>query len=257
MTVDFSLPGTSLFHRLDPRAKLFLLAVFVSCFFIPVPLWAMAATLAVLAILIAGSCGPRELGKAVLAILPVLLVIVLLTPFVNRGGEVLWAPFGWKILTSEGLSQSLRMVLRFTGLTLAFFAVFRTLDMNDMVAALRWYGLPFKASLVTIIALRFIPTLFAVYGNVQDAHTLRRGGGRSVGFFGRSLPVLTSVFIQAIRGIPSLAMALEMRGFGRKGRRSVYRSLPTGAGVAVSWVAAGLAAAALYSPLLLLLLGQR
>jgi energy-coupling factor transport system permease protein len=123
--------------------------------------------------------------------------------------------------------------------------------MDDFVLALRWYGLPFRAALTLIVAFRFIPTLFLLSRGVQDAHALRRAGEHPPGFFARILPQLTSVFIQAVRMIPSLAMALETRGFGRSNRRTEWRTLPQGPTVALSFLAAALLAAAAYAPLVL------
>ncbi|MGA2976027.1 MAG: energy-coupling factor transporter transmembrane component T [Spirochaetia bacterium] len=250
MVIDFFKPGRSILHRFDPRAKLLMLAVFVSCFFLPVQLWVMAIYLACLVVLIIACLGLAELGRSLAAIAPVLLIICVLTPVFRRGGAAFWSPFGFPLLTSEGLSEALRLLLRFTGLTLSFFIVFRTLDMNDLILALRWFGLPFRVALIIIVSLRFIPSLFVVYKNVQDAHTLRASRGKKAGFFQRTLPVLTSVVIQAIRSIPSLAMALETRGFGRGGRRTEYRILPMGLGFGLSLAAAVLLTALLFLPLL-------
>jgi len=47
------------------------------------------------------------------------------------------------------------------------------------------------------------------------------------------LPVLTSVLILSVRRIPLLAMALETRGLGLRGRRSSYRCLKHGPGLLV------------------------
>lgn len=234
MTTTFALPGTSILHRYDPRAKLVFLVVLVACFFVPGPAWVPAAWVVALAALIAACLGPRELGRAMASIAPVLAVICLLTPVFRRTGEALWQPFGVRVLTVDGLAEVTRLVVRFTGLTLAFFAVFRTLDMDGMVAALRWFGLPFRPALVIIIAFRFIPTIFGVYQSVQDAHLLRMSGTRRRGFFARVLPILTSVVIHSVRSIPALAMALETRGLGRRGKRSGLRVLPGGRGLAVS-----------------------
>jgi energy-coupling factor transport system permease protein len=226
MFAEFARPGNSLLHRFDPRAKLIALVLFAAAFFLPVPVWVTALYAAVLVLIVLACLGPAELGGALATIAPVLLIICLLTPVFHRGGAVIWSVSGFALLTADGLRESARLVLRFMGLTLAFFAAFRSLDMNELILALRWYGLSYRVSLVIIVALRFIPSLFVVYRNVQDAHLLRRSRGRKAGFFQRTLPVLTSVFIQAIRGIPSLAMAMETRGFGRRGRRSEYRVLP-------------------------------
>ncbi len=250
MIAEFSLPGTSALHRLDPRAKVAGLVAIVPAFFVFPSAYLPGLYAACLAALVALFLGGRELAKSLAAIGPLLLIILVLTPVFHRGGKALWEPFGVVLLTTDGLRESLRLVGRFAGLTLAFFAVFRTLDMNDFVLALRWYGLPFRAALTLIVSFRFIPTLFALYRGVQDAHALRRAGERPAGFFARVMPQLTSVFIQAVRMIPSLAMALETRGFGRANPRTEWRVLPRGRSVTVSFLATALLVAAAYAPLL-------
>jgi energy-coupling factor transport system permease protein len=249
MALTFALAGTSILHRYDPRAKLIFLAVLAVCFFVPGPAWVHASWVICLVVVIAACLGLRELGRALAPIAPVLAVICLLTPVFRRGGEALWQPFGVRVLTVDGLAEVLRLVTRFTGLTLAFFAAFRTLDMDEMVEALRWFGLPFRAALVLIIALRFIPTLFGVYQSVQDAHLLRMSRGKRRGFLARTLPLLTSVVIHSVRGIPSLAMALELRGFGRSEKRTSFRVLPAGMSLAVSLAATAAMSAFLIVPL--------
>jgi energy-coupling factor transport system permease protein len=246
---EFSLPGGSLLHRLDPRAKLAGLAVFVPPFFLsPSPFLPVAYAVG-LGFVIAVCLGARELVRSLAAVGPLLLIICILTPAFHRAGAPLWSPFGLTLLTTVGLRESVRLAGRFAGLTLAFYAVFRTLTMDDLVLALRWYGLPFRAALALIAAFRFIPTLFSLYGAVQDAHALRRAGERMPGFFERVLPQLTSVFIQSVRMIPALAMALETRGFGRGTARTEWRFLPGSRRLAVSFLATGILAVVMYAPL--------
>ena len=249
MTIEFALPGRSLLHRWDPRAKLAGLVIILPAFFVFPSPWLPGTYAAALALLLWLFLGGRELWKSISAVVPVLAVICILTPLFRRGGQPVWSAFGFPLLTSEGIAETGRMAGRFAGLTLAFFAVFRTLNADDLVLALRWYGLPFRGALAITIALRFIPTLFALSQNVRDAHALRRAGEGRTSFFARTIPQLTSVFIQAVRVIPSLAMALETRGFGRANRRTSLMTLPTGKGVAWSFVVVALVAAAAYSPL--------
>ncbi|HUJ76506.1 MAG TPA: energy-coupling factor transporter transmembrane component T, partial [bacterium] len=102
-------------------------------------------------------------------------------------------------------------------------------------------------ALTLTMAFRFIPTIAALYQNVQEAHSLRAAGDHRGGFFRRILPQLTAVFIQSIRMVPSLAMALEIRGVGRSTQRTQWRSLPQG-GRPASWVATAALALAVYVP---------
>jgi len=224
MTVDFFRPGHSFLHRFDPRAKLLLLMPLFVCFFLPGPLWLPASYAGALALVIAGWLGPRELAVPLRAIAPILLLICLLTPPFHLRGRPLVRLFSLTLLTSEGLEETILLFMRFTGITLASFVVFRTLDLNDFVLSLRWFGLPFSLCLVLIVTLRYIPSLGATWRNVRDAHRLRSGPSqpKARGW----MPLFTSILIEAIKGIPSLAMALESRGFGRKTPRTSYAVLP-------------------------------
>ena len=129
--------------------------------------------------------GGGELARCLRPVAPLLCVIVILTPAFHRGGPIVWSPFGLALLTLDGFHESVRLVGRFAGLSLAFFAVFRTLEQDELVLALRWYGLPFRAALVLIVAFRFIPTLFSLSRGVQEAHALRRAEEKPAGFFER------------------------------------------------------------------------
>jgi energy-coupling factor transport system permease protein len=250
MALEFFRPGDGILHRLDPRAKLILLAVLVLCFILPFRLEVSCAYLAALGMAVGLILGVGELKTSLRAIAPLLIVIAVLTPILRRGGDVLWAPFGAVYLTRDGLREAAGLLIRFAGLTLSFFAVFRSIDPNDLILALRWFGLSYPAALVLVIVLRFIPTMSQVYGNVRDAHALRSGTGKRNGF-ATIIPVLTSVLISAVRGIPSLAMTLESRGFGRANRRTEYRALESGKGAVIQICGAGILAVALLSPLLL------
>lgn len=228
MSVDFFRPGHSFLHRFDPRAKLILLLPLFSSFFLPGPTWLPATYVGGLALAIGWALGPRDLKAPLRAIAPILLLICLLTPPFHMQGKPILRAFSLPLLTSEGLRETILLCTRFTGITLACFAVFRTLDLNDFVLSLRWFGIPFNLCLVLIVALRYIPSMGETWRNVRDAHKLRTGPpghGRTMRMRGW-MPVLTSIMIEAVKGIPALAMALESRGFGRKTLRTSYAVLP-------------------------------
>lgn len=254
-------PGAGFLHRFDPRAKLLLLLELIVLFFLPLPLGPLAGYLGALAGLTAVAVGPRQALRPVRLLLPILLLVLLLTPPFYREGRILLALRGFPLLTSDGLAEALRLVVRFTGISLALFAFLLSTDPEDLVLSLRWFGLPFSLSLVLSVALQYIPYLAALYAQVQEAHRLRQAGappdgappdgtsqavapqagpGQSSvsgarsparGFkarLGQQLPVLTSVLILAVRRIPLLAMALETRGLGLRRARSAYRCLKRG-----------------------------
>jgi energy-coupling factor transport system permease protein len=231
MNMDFYRPGASLLHRFDPRAKLFLLIPVFVCFFLPMPVWLLAAYAAAVMVVVALSLGPAELIPPLKAIAPVLILICLLTPPFHREGAALVRISQVTILTTDGARETVLMVLRFFGITFGFFAVVRTISLDELVLSLRWYGLPYAGCLVVIIALRTMPSLAGTWRNVMDAHRLRAGAseeGRRRKLIATYLPVLTSLLIEAVKGIPVLAMALESRGFGKRTPRTSFAELSKG-----------------------------
>ena len=252
MIVEFYKPGTTVLHRLDPRAKLVLLVVVLAAFFLPSAPWVLLVFTAAIASVIALFLGPAQLVPPLKTLWPILILIALLTPPFHRAGAPVLQVLGFTLVTTDGLNTTVVMLLRFLGITLGFFTVVRTLALDDMVLGLRWFGLPYSACLVMTITLRTIPTLGATWHNVLDAHRLRSGsspGGRRRKLVETYLPVLTSVLIEAVKGIPLLAMALESRGFGRRNPRTTLAGLKQGRELIGDVMALAAAAAAFLWPL--------
>jgi energy-coupling factor transport system permease protein len=237
--------GGGFLTNFDPRAKLLLLVPLLVCFFLPVSPVVLAPYAAALVLLIAVALGPAALLPPLRAIAPVLILICLLTPPFYGGGKVLLRVLNVTLLTTAGLSTTLTLGLRFLGMTLGFFIVMRTVTLDELVLSLRWFGLPYTVCLVIVIALRTVPAVSSTWHNALDAHRLRSDPSRQRGrrrLVERYLPVLTSVFIEAVKGIPVLAMALESRGFGRTNPRTEFLALKGGSAlIADMAVCAGLA----------------
>jgi energy-coupling factor transport system permease protein len=232
MIAEIYKPGVTIVHRLDPRPKVVVLLALVIVFFLPVPFLLLVPYIALLCLTITLSIGLKEMVKPILAILPLLILVLILTPLLYKGGDPILVFRGWVIVTTSGIEDTGRLILRFTGITLAFYQFFRTTELNRFISALRWYGLPYNPALIVTTSMRYIPYVARVYGNVRDAHRLRQNPdvieSKSKGPIKRfkdTLPILTSVLICAIKGVPTLAMALEIRGVGRSNKRTSYMEL--------------------------------
>lgn len=217
MQLSLYIPGNSLLHRFDPRAKLLLLVFLVVYLFLSIPLVCHGILLFSL-VLVTLFCLPfTEVTKPILSIWPILLLIALLTP-----------PF----YPEQALLVTATLLLRITVISYLFALYFKTTENFQIILSLRWFALPYTAALTITIALRFIPFLGGVYHQVVQAHMLRGGPlGPRRRFSGRLknlIPTLTSVMIYAIKSIPELSSSLEHRGFGSKERRMSYKSLDNG-----------------------------
>ena len=226
------LPGHSYIHRTDPRIKFTLLILWVIALILPVSIVSLIGYYAGLVCIIVTSLSFRQVVQPLKTIWPILVLVALLTPPFHVSGDVLFQVGGVIQISVGGLQEALILILRFSGITSAFFLFFRTTTIDDFILTLRWYGLPYSGALIITIAFRYIPSLLQLYHNIEDAHALRRpaptGQNRfhPVKKFKHIFPILVSVMIHSIKSIPTLSMALESRGFGRTNPRTSYRSLP-------------------------------
>jgi energy-coupling factor transport system permease protein len=217
--------GNSIFHKSDPRLKTIILLSIVIIFFLPLSITAMFIFFTGLLLIGMNSLGILKALQPVKMIFPILIFVIILTPPFYKGGETILIFKNIVILTSDGLFQTLKLVLRFTGITISFYIFFSTTSISNFILALEWFKLPYKAALVITIALRYIPSMIIIYNNIQDAHRLRTRNNRNKYFWNKLnklFPTLVSVLIHSIKSIPTLSMALELRGIGCVTKRSQY-----------------------------------
>ncbi|MCK5672329.1 MAG: energy-coupling factor transporter transmembrane protein EcfT, partial [Spirochaetales bacterium] len=215
----------SIIHKADPRIKTVLLLTIVILFFFPLSITAMAAISFLLLLTGINSLGFSRSLQPIKMILPIIIFVILLTPPFFRGGNPVLVIKDIIILTGEGLEQTLRLIFRFSGITLCFYIFFSTTSINYFILTLNWFHLPFKAALVITIALRYIPYMIIIYNNIKDAHKLRGYDYRQKKLWKKLnsiFPTLVSVLIQSIKSIPTLSMALELRGIGLETKRSQF-----------------------------------
>jgi len=217
--------GNSILHKADPRLKAIILLSIVVIFFLPLSISAMLILFTGLILLGINSLGLLKALQPVKMILPILIFVIILTPPFFKGGETILIIKNTTILTSEGLFQTLRLILRFTGITVSFYIFFSTTSISSFVLTLEWFKLPYKAALIITIALRYIPSMIIIYNNIKDAHSLR-SADNSKKYFWKKLntvfPTLVSVLIHSIKSIPTLSMALELRGIGCSTKRTQF-----------------------------------
>ena len=221
----------SFLHLFDCRLKLLLLPGLIIYYFLPLPLFLPFGLLLFSALLLALALGVRDVILPVKMIFPLLLLILVLTPFFHREGAVIWSLGKIYLLTTPGAIETAVYLVRFTGITLTFFILFRTTSMEDLLLGLRWFRLPYLMTLVISVALRYIPHLAGLFHQVRAAHSLRcsvNDPPASKGIldrFNHFFPVLVSLMIQSVKTIPTLTMALELKGVGRDNTRSRFRRL--------------------------------
>ena len=221
--------------RLDIRPRIIALLFLSILFFLPLKPAFTAALAGAIIIFSLAVDGPGATATALGRIMPVLILVVLLTPLFTRGGGAVISVNGRVLVTREGLDEIMRMAARFSGITLLFALFYHSTKEDELINGFGWFGLPFRGALVINLSLRFIPEMFVLYRRVKDAHSLRDPGGESrkglkrvMDRFGRTLPHLTSVLILSLKKIAPLSMSLHLRGGDISKGRGVLNPLPRG-----------------------------
>ncbi|MBI9101419.1 MAG: energy-coupling factor transporter transmembrane protein EcfT [Spirochaetales bacterium] len=231
------------FSSVDIRPRLVGLILISVLLFLPVQVFLVAGFVLFLLLLSLSADGFKTTFRTLGRILPILILVTLLTPLFSRSGELFLSIRGITIVTTGGLDETVRMISRFTGITLGFAVFFHSTEGDELITGLEWFGLPFRGALVINLALRFIPEMFSLYARVRDAHSLRGGGEHQkrgikkvLHKFSQTLPHLTSVLILSMKKITPLSMSLHLRGAEISKGRSSYHSLPDGRRIVIQFL---------------------
>jgi energy-coupling factor transport system permease protein len=129
-------------------------------------------------------------------------------------------------LISFDFQTSLVLSLRLFNLLTASFLFFRTMTPEEVGAGLRKMGMPYGFSFILSTSMRYVPLIGRRIRLIVEAQTsrgidLRPRIRNAANFMALLMPLLVQSFLLA----EELAMAMEARGFGLKGRtfRKTYR----------------------------------
>ncbi|TLS35487.1 energy-coupling factor transporter transmembrane component T family protein [Pseudalkalibacillus caeni] len=223
-------PGKSLIHRFDPRAKLLTVFLFVIIVFLANN-WLTYAALGLftLGAIILSKLPFRYLYNGLKPILLVIILTFFLHVLLTREGNVLFS-LGWFKVYEGGVEQGIYISLRLLFLIMITSLLTLTttpIDITDGIESLlgpfKRFGLPVhEFALMMSIALRFIPTLLEETDKIMKAQSAR-GAEFSSGPIKERLkaiiPLLVPLFIGAFKRAEDLALAMEARGYrGGEGR---------------------------------------
>ncbi len=229
ITIGQYFPGTSIIHKLDPRVKIVVVAMFIASLFFVTSFWPYVLIVAFIGTIISVAKLPL---KFIIKGLKPLMFIILITFAINlflTKGEVL-LELGPLTITKEGLRQSvfmaLRLVFLITGtslLTLTTSPIALTDGIERLLSPFKKIGLPaHELAMMMTIALRFIPTLLEETDKIMKAQMARGADFESGNILNRAknlVPLLVPLFINAFRRADELATAMEARCYrGGDGR---------------------------------------
>ncbi|WP_027410613.1 energy-coupling factor transporter transmembrane component T family protein [Anoxybacteroides tepidamans] len=229
-------PGNSMIHRMDPRAKLIVVFFYVGIVFLANNgLTYAILTAFTFALLFLSQVPLSFVLKGLKPILWIMLFTFLMHVFMTKEGYVLYQ-LGTFTIYEGGVKQGIFISLRFllfilitTLLTLSTTPIEVTDAVESLFGPLKRFRVPVhELALMMSIALRFIPTLMEETEKIMKAQA-----ARGVDFYGGPLgermkaivSLLVPLFIHSFKRAEELAIAMEARGYRGGEGRTKYRLL--------------------------------
>jgi len=227
-------PGTSIIHKMDPRAKFFIsLALMIVLFFLNKPLPFLIYGAIMFFTVLSTKIPFKQIFLSLKPILFIVLFAFVLNLF-SFQGTVIWAIGPFK-LTQEGLFAGTKMAVRLSLLIITS-SVFLTLTttplsvadaMESIMKPLQKIGFPaHEISMMMSIALRFVPNLMEETDKIMKAQSSRGAEYDTGGMIARAkglVSVLVPLFVSCFRRAEELATAMEARCYhGAQGRTKLH-----------------------------------
>lgn len=230
------IPGDSIIHRLDPRAKLLASFYFIGIIFLAnnwqTYLFLFAFTMATIAL---SKIKYKFFINGVKPLIWLILFTVVLQVLFSRGGEVYfeWGPI---VISQFGLLNGVFIFCRFvliifmsTLLTLTTAPLALTDAIEFLLRPLNVVKFPVhESALMLSIALRFVPTLMDETEKIMNAQRARLfdfGEGNVFQQMKSIVPLLVPLFVSSFNRAEELATAMEARGYQGGEGRTKYRLL--------------------------------
>lgn len=238
MTGQF-VPGSSVLHRLDARAKLLCFILLIAAIILTDSAWGYALVLGFMTVLIC-TCGlpvSTALGS-VKRMFWFFVVIFIMNALFFTTDNAFWK--WWIIsLSVNGMVQGFSVVFRIIIILIAaniFTLVSPPLETTAAIQALlkplKLVRLPAdEISMILSVAIQFIPTLLQEADTIKKAQIARGARFESKKLHERAaamLPLIVPMFLSAFKKADELATAMEARGYrGEKYRtRKKHGSMP-------------------------------
>ena len=224
ITLGQFFPGNSILHRLDPRIKIILAALFIAALFVAnTPIAFALMTILTFVLIFISKISTKVVIKGIKPIIFILIFTSLLNVFLTVGeGEPLLHFYFIKIYVEgivRAIFMSLRVILLIIGtsmfLTYTTSPITLTDGIESLLSPLKKIKLPVhEFAMMMSIALRFIPTLVEETEKIMNAQKSRGADFSSGGLIKRAkalIPILVPLFVSSFKRADELATAMECR----------------------------------------------
>ncbi len=138
--------------------------------------------------------------------------------------------FGNVYLTQEQLFYEFNVFIKYFTVIPAVFIFLVTTDPSELAASLNGVGVPYSIAYSLEVALRYIPDVqdeFRKIKNAQEARGIEMSSkGRLMERMKNTVSIIFPLLFSSMERIDVVSNAMELRGFGKKKKRSWYSRRP-------------------------------
>ena len=225
-------PGTSLFHRISPLVK----CIWVLCVWTVSIAYSDVYRLTPIVLIVLGAAVYsgifKEVKSQLIGILATITFLVLVQGLYNPGPSDIVVTLipksvpligGTGNLTGHGLLFGAAMSERFVSILFSSLVGIMTTSLEDIMSLLSdVVHLPYTYVLITIMALRFIPTITEEFNSIVDAQRARGFEPERMNIIKRLttayIPVMIPLATGAILKAEEVAISMQIRAFGQSKR---------------------------------------
>lgn len=212
----------SLIHKMDPLTKLMYVIVSIAITYImPDHLFVLTVTLISLLMLTIGKVFRKIVPIIAISIILIISIIIVQGAFHPDNETVLFS-IGAFSFYKEGLSYGLLLTLRVINMLCAFGILILTTKPDELVERLIKIGMSPKIGYVILSVLQIIPQMQATVGKITDAQRSRgmETEGNLLVRMKAFIPLIGPVVLNSLNDTRERAIALEMRGFNMKNKKT-------------------------------------
>ena len=133
-------------------------------------------------------------------------------------------------LTKEQLFYLFNIVIKYFTIIPAVFTFLITTDPSELAASLNRIGISYKLTYALAISLRYIPDIQDEYHRIRNAQEARgiemSGKAKLKDRIVRTASIIFPLLFTTMERIDTVSNAMELRGFGKKKKRTWYSARP-------------------------------
>ena len=214
-------PGTSVIHRLDPRAKLLMsiTLLLIALLYSEITITSIVIAVEVILAVISGIIG--RWIKTVYSIVPLMIAVFIMNYLIWAFQEGIYCD---PIILYRSFATSYRLI----ALLASFSIFFLTTTPEELMMTFTKLRIPYMYSFAFISAIRFTPILAEELQSIIDAQRsrgLELDKGGPVVRIRRYIPILVPLIVNVLRRSYELAEAMEVKCFGASEKRTFMKEL--------------------------------